>query len=679
MDHNNQPVRVGIVGTGLAGLAAAYLLQTPNARREDGTLISWEVHLLEKNDQLGMDSASISVRTGKGEKGGEETRVDVPMRSINGGSHSRVKRLYDRLGVPLVQSEFSYSFSTLSSAVSSSAPPPPPSSSAPPSPSPPPASPTGESDATPSPPDTPLPSYSASFSPSPSSGFPSSSSTPAALSASQSRPPQTTHLLYSGSSGLSWPPLPFPSHLSTPTSTFRARVSHLLSSATLALSYIYLLLLSMLYVSLSLSRPTPLPSSSPTSTLKRRFIQLCGVASEPLDAWLERHRVSRGMSQLTRVLMAAVCTVGVEQAGRMPVGEVLEYISSTFLSPHFVTHPSFGVRGIVRALVAPIPPAQVHTGVTISRIAPVAPGEDGRGGYEVFFSRRSSSPSSEEKAEEKEEEILRVDHLILATQADQAASLLRTLLPSSSLSSPPSAENRPLARILTALDSFTYARTLVVTHTDSSLLPPAKADRRDLNLAVFSSPLPGAAREKQERSEKAGEEDAGDTVVEPGNVQTTHILPFSLSHPLSPSLPHSNSSSHNSLPILQTTNPLVPPSPSSVLSSTWFTRAVVNPVSQGFVPLFAPSAGGTLQGLSLGCVGQVGHVGQVEQVGQGGRSEGGERKDGRAGVWFTGSYAAPGVPLLEGCVESAEGVVAGIIAREVRGRGRARRGAARGG
>ena len=69
--------RVAVIGTGLAGLATAYLLsETP----EDGSN-DFEVHVFEKSPTIGFDGAS-SVVTGSD---GKQYNVDMPMRALQGG------------------------------------------------------------------------------------------------------------------------------------------------------------------------------------------------------------------------------------------------------------------------------------------------------------------------------------------------------------------------------------------------------------------------------------------------------------------------------------------------------------------------------------------------------------------------------------------------------------------
>lgn len=286
-----------------------------------------------------------------------------------------------------------------------------------------------------------------------------------------------------------------------------------------------------------------------------------------------------------------------------------EYVSSTLLASHYVTHPSFGVRGIVAALAAPVPAAHVHLGVDITRFERL----DGpSAGYRLHFR------SSDSGAADDEEAALEFEHLVFATQADQAARLLATLEPAKDSPSSASADDGALAEALDALRAFAYVRTLVVTHTDERVLPPDARDRRDLNLAV-SAPSPPVPECRDGHSDE-WDESAGHLPAT--SVQTTHVLVSPRGGGSAPLL------------LLQTTNPLAPISPAHVLASTWFSRAFVTRASQAAVGALA-----ALQG--------------------GGRREGGLR-----GVWFAGSYLASGIPLLEGCVTSAETVARGVIERE---------------
>lgn len=63
------------IGSGLAGLTAACLV----SRRA-----TWEVHVFEKADKVGLDAASVSVTVFKDGKN-LDIGIDVPMRSIDAG------------------------------------------------------------------------------------------------------------------------------------------------------------------------------------------------------------------------------------------------------------------------------------------------------------------------------------------------------------------------------------------------------------------------------------------------------------------------------------------------------------------------------------------------------------------------------------------------------------------
>lgn len=64
MDQQKK-IKIAVIGSGLAGLSAAYLLTKGSDR--------FEVHLFEKNSSLGMDASSISIGPKK------EHRIDVSM------------------------------------------------------------------------------------------------------------------------------------------------------------------------------------------------------------------------------------------------------------------------------------------------------------------------------------------------------------------------------------------------------------------------------------------------------------------------------------------------------------------------------------------------------------------------------------------------------------------------
>ncbi|EIN13202.1 hypothetical protein PUNSTDRAFT_94195, partial [Punctularia strigosozonata HHB-11173 SS5] len=101
-------VKVAVIGSGLAGLTAAYMLSTEPPQGG----VKFEVHLFEQSSTLGMDAHSVSIPTGGH---GHESRIDVPMRSFQGGYYRRLIALYRHLGVRFRPTDFSYSFSFLTS------------------------------------------------------------------------------------------------------------------------------------------------------------------------------------------------------------------------------------------------------------------------------------------------------------------------------------------------------------------------------------------------------------------------------------------------------------------------------------------------------------------------------------------------------------------------------------
>ncbi|KAL6158823.1 hypothetical protein ACJBU6_02923 [Exserohilum turcicum] len=95
-----QRQRVAIVGSGLAGLASAYLV-AHDARQQ------YAVQVFESGQSLSLDAASFAVPkpTGHG-----SDRVDLPMRAFAGGYYRNLQRLYDHLGVRYRQQPFLFDF-----------------------------------------------------------------------------------------------------------------------------------------------------------------------------------------------------------------------------------------------------------------------------------------------------------------------------------------------------------------------------------------------------------------------------------------------------------------------------------------------------------------------------------------------------------------------------------------
>ncbi|KAF9512758.1 hypothetical protein BS47DRAFT_1393916 [Hydnum rufescens UP504] len=112
MPKSPRNAKVAIIGSGLAGLTSAFLLSTVT---DDAAGVQFDVHLFEKSDSVGMDNKSITVSSHSGGKATTQIRIDVPMRSFQGGYYPNLIALYNYLGVVFRTSDFSYSFSSLSS------------------------------------------------------------------------------------------------------------------------------------------------------------------------------------------------------------------------------------------------------------------------------------------------------------------------------------------------------------------------------------------------------------------------------------------------------------------------------------------------------------------------------------------------------------------------------------
>ncbi|KAH8834886.1 hypothetical protein DL96DRAFT_1701903 [Flagelloscypha sp. PMI_526] len=105
--HPRRIVKVAVIGSGLAGLTAAYILAQPRESEED---ILIETHLFEKAWIQSLLQSRKRLRRSI------ERRIDVPMRSFQGGSYPNLIQLYRKLGVTFRVSNFSITFGTMSQA-----------------------------------------------------------------------------------------------------------------------------------------------------------------------------------------------------------------------------------------------------------------------------------------------------------------------------------------------------------------------------------------------------------------------------------------------------------------------------------------------------------------------------------------------------------------------------------
>ncbi|GJJ72558.1 hypothetical protein EMPS_04916 [Entomortierella parvispora] len=396
-------------------------------------------------------------------------------------------------------------------------------------------------------------------------------------------------------------------------------------------------------------------------------------------------------------LFACVCTCSFDRMMEYPACVVLEYVARCmpFGRMQFVTS---GVQEVTENLSKNI--NTIHYNTMIEKIIQAEPGHGEEKGPVVLVDSHGVRRT--------------FDHVIFATQANQAAATLAGQRASKPLPKPfvtsretdydesnygrreehdltdPETprdvdeesipKDHPFYDQIQTLSKFPYERTQVVCHTDTSFLPKDPGAWRLLNIAksttadILASPLDRVTAEL-EMQEQGLEPSAITTALEQEQVGTKNrksnqssasSSSFGSRTQSGSSTPNSTtaSQSHNSAmathimnntasslgsttKFLQTTNPIFQPKPDSVISSAWFERAVVNPESIKAVDELDRQMDAQAERLTASSKDSPSDPASVSDR-----------------VWFVGSYAYPGIPLLEGCVVSAVQVMERIVSTE---------------
>ncbi|KAI7863040.1 Per1-like-domain-containing protein [Spinellus fusiger] len=326
------------------------------------------------------------------------------------------------------------------------------------------------------------------------------------------------------------------------------------------------------------------------------------ISNMTLQQWFQQHSIHPYFVHSIFVpLFSAVCTNSWESMLNYPAADILEYMAMGLFQESYIA--GSGVRQVVDRLSTPL--QHIHLNTHIQSI-------------------RSGS-THRLSLQDNHGEIHGFDHVIFATQGNQALVLLKEWQQHLAQQTPGVYEEwqdvKDTSSVLEAqihmLRQFSYENSIVINHTDTSLLPESREHWKALNLAtVDASVQPIKSRY---------------TVSFPhSTTMTTHIL--NMTHDV-------EKDKEEDILYLQTTNPCIAPSPKHILSASWFERATVTLSSKQAVQKYLFEF--------------TGHDDSKTRLGP---------CQGKNGLWFVGSYCWKGIPLLEGCVASAERVVSQGIA-----------------
>ncbi|KAF9320001.1 NuA4 histone H4 acetyltransferase complex and the SWR1 complex subunit [Podila horticola] len=338
-----------------------------------------------------------------------------------------------------------------------------------------------------------------------------------------------------------------------------------------------------------------------------------------LREFLEAGDYSIEFSEFFVPLVASTCSCSFDSMMEYPACVVLEYVARCMPFGRMQS-VLVGEQRVAARLAENV--GTIHYNTTIERIAEtdITSPEDGP----VTLIDSYGVPRT-------------FDHVIFATQADQAAAILARFKPKSvpSVLVSTSSDNErsdssgsqstatgaqlleetptshPFYQQIRMLLRFPYERVQVVCHSDLSFLPKNPSHWRQLNVAkakdadVMACPLERWSKELDQEialnSRKTYRRRTSIFSLRPPRILSRKSSsigkhqdrPFFSPTPTDPLDTRSNSGSPSTsgsvmttqvvnrlrtvdAPILQTTNPLFPPRPDLIISSTWLERAVVN-------------------------------------------------------------------------------------------------------
>jgi hypothetical protein len=281
-----------------------------------------------------------------------------------------------------------------------------------------------------------------------------------------------------------------------------------------------------------------------------------------------------------------------------------DYVRLTLGSTVYTVERSVG--DVVARLIVNIPPSRIHLSSPLSAIRPSTTSN--------LMTLVCGSDTHQD-----------FNHVIFATQAKYAIPILSSYVP---FLEKDTIQQRTVEEQIECLKSFRYRPSVIVNHTDASLIPVDEQKRRAFNF-VFSP----AAYSSEEGAHKD---------LSPNCVPLSYTMATQL-------LYHPSSSEEGPPTLYQTTNPIIPPHKDMIVSVARLERPVLTMESKQALQGLCRAVSEGRWGGTRTCLGPLQGVGAGKEA---------------PGLWFCGSYAHVGIPLLEGCVGSARNVVKGLLASE---------------